>query len=174
MKDILDKSADKYEAFVRKILPLNPPVLHHWFAHGTDPSSWLQKRLNFCRSQALWCMLGYLVGLGDRHGENILVDMCSGRLVHVDFDCLFGQGLLLDTPEIVPFRLTQNCVAALGVTGIEGSFRLCCELCMGILRDRTNLQTCLSVLHSFIADPLMEWRRNYARPDPTQDPAREK
>jgi phosphatidylinositol kinase/protein kinase (PI-3 family) len=25
-------------------------------------------------------MLGYLVGLGDRHGENILLDTDSGRL----------------------------------------------------------------------------------------------
>ena len=29
--------------------------------------------------EALWCMLGYLVGLGDRHGENILLDTESGR-----------------------------------------------------------------------------------------------
>ena len=27
-------------------------------------------------------MLGYLVGLGDRHGENILLDTDSGRLDH--------------------------------------------------------------------------------------------
>lgn len=82
------------------------------------------------RSQALWCMLGYVVGLGDRHGENILLEIDSGRVVHVDFDCLFGKGMLLPRPETVPFRLTQNCVSALGVTGIEGVFRRTCELCM--------------------------------------------
>jgi len=173
MKELLDTSRhlgkDRHAVFLKEILPKHPPVLQYWFLHSTDPSTWLAKRRSFCHSQALWCMLGYIVGLGDRHGENILVDMRSGRLVHVDFECLFGAGLKLETPEKVPFRLTQNCVAALGVTGIEGSFRLTCELCLGILRERTNLQTCLSVLHSFLADPLMEWRVKSG-----QDIAREK
>ncbi|CAE7339383.1 rad3 [Symbiodinium sp. KB8] len=112
--------------------------------------------------KALWCMLGYLVGLGDRHGENILLDTESGRMVHVDFDCLFGKGMLLEKPEMVPFRLTQNCVAvgvlgvtqsgeyAMGVTGVEGTFRQCCEVTMEVLRDRANTQTLLSVLHASV------------------------
>merc|ERR1711920_227900 len=44
-----------------------------------------------------------------------------------------------------------------GVTGVEGVFRQSCELCMDVLRDRGNRQTLLSVLHVFIADPLIEW-----------------
>eukprot|EP00929_Paragymnodinium_shiwhaense_P055457 TRINITY_DN27782_c0_g2_i2.p1 TRINITY_DN27782_c0_g2~~TRINITY_DN27782_c0_g2_i2.p1 ORF type:complete len:1767 (+),score=455.48 TRINITY_DN27782_c0_g2_i2:361-5301(+) len=157
IKLILDASKDLYQSFTRQILPRHPPVLHHWFMLGTDPATWLSKRLAFSRSQALWCMIGYVVGLGDRHGENILVDTESGRMVHVDFDCLFGKGMQLERPETVPFRLTQNCVAALGVTGVEGVFRQACELCMQVLRDQTNRQTLLSVLHAFIADPLIEW-----------------
>lgn len=31
------------------------------------------------------------MGLGDRHGENILVDASSGDVVHVDFSCLFDR-----------------------------------------------------------------------------------
>lgn len=30
-------------------------------------------------------------------------------------------------PEKVPFRMTHNIEAALGVTGVEGIFRLSCE-----------------------------------------------
>jgi len=109
-------------------------------------------------------MLGYILGLGDRHGENILLDTESGCVVHVDFDCLFGKGMLLERPETVPFRLTQNCVSALGITGIEGVFRKSCELCMEVLRDRANQQTLLSVLHVFIADPLIEWTSKPQKP----------
>lgn len=29
--------------------------------------------------------------LGDRHGENILLDTTNGDVVHVDFNCLFGM-----------------------------------------------------------------------------------
>lgn len=43
-------------------------------------------------------------GLGDRHGENILIDQASGDVVHVDFSCLFDKGLTLEKPEMVPFR----------------------------------------------------------------------
>jgi serine/threonine-protein kinase ATR len=165
VKEILDTCKSKYEAFIKQVLPRHPPILHRWFSLNADPSVWLSKRLLFTRSQALWSMLGYIVGLGDRHGENILVDQESGRMVHVDFDCLFGKGMSLETPECVPFRLTQNCVAAMGVTGVEGVFRNCCELSMGVLRDRANKQTLLSVLHVFIADPLIDWSRSRGRTD---------
>ena len=50
--------------------------------------------------------------------------------MHVDFNCLFEKGKALETPERVPFRLTQNIVAALGVTGVEGPFRIAAELAM--------------------------------------------
>jgi len=52
-------------------------------------------------------MVGHIVGLGDRHGENLLLDSVSGDIVHVDFSCLFDKGITLQQPEVVPFRLTQ-------------------------------------------------------------------
>lgn len=36
-------------------------------------------------------MVGYIVGLGDRHGENILFDSSCGDTVHVDLNCLFNK-----------------------------------------------------------------------------------
>ena len=36
-------------------------------------------------------IVGYIVGLGDRHGENILIDSTNGDSVHVDFSCLFNR-----------------------------------------------------------------------------------
>src|SRR5262249_20160970 len=104
----------------------------------------------------VWSMVGNVVGLGDRHGENILIDEKNGECVHVDFDCLFGKGLTLEKPEIVPFRLTPNIVDALGVTGVEGLFRRSCEISMGVLR--ANQETLMSVLATFIYDPLVEWK----------------
>jgi len=57
-------------------------------------------------------MVGHIVGLGDRHGENILIDTMSGECVHVDFECLFDKGLMLQRPEIVPFRCVSAAVAS--------------------------------------------------------------
>ena len=36
-------------------------------------------------------IVGYILGLGDRHGENILLDSTNGDCVHVDFNCLFNK-----------------------------------------------------------------------------------
>ena len=36
-------------------------------------------------------MVGHIVGLGDRHGENILLDATTGDCVHVDFAFLFDR-----------------------------------------------------------------------------------
>jgi serine/threonine-protein kinase ATR len=112
--------------------------------------------------------VGYVLGLGDRHSENILLEATTGAVVHVDFNCLFEkvyrpvspidiQGQSFEKPERVPFRLTQNLVDALGVTGYDGVFRRAGEVTMRLLRD--NSDTLMSVLESFIHDPLVEWNR---------------
>ena len=61
----------------------------------------------------------------------------------------------MEVPERVPFRLTQNMVDALGVTGVEGVFRIASELSLQLLRD--NKDILMSVLDTFIHDPLVEW-----------------
>jgi len=63
----------------------------------------------------------------------------------------------------VPFRLTQNLVDGLGVTGVEGVFRIACEVTMQLLHD--NRDCLMSVLDAFIHDPLMEWEDEKRRLD---------
>ena len=36
-------------------------------------------------------MVGYIIGLGDRHYENIMLDEGTGETVHCDFNCLFDK-----------------------------------------------------------------------------------
>ena len=52
--------------------------------------------------------VGYLMGLGDRHLDNILLDRHSAEVVHIDYNIVFERGRRLPVPEIVPFRLTQT------------------------------------------------------------------
>lgn len=96
----------------------------------------------------------YIVGLGDRHGENILMDSTTGECVHVDFNCIFNKGERFETPERVPFRLTHNMVDALGATGCEGVYRRTCEATMAMLRREVD--SLMPVLSSFVHDPLVE------------------
>ena len=50
--------------------------------------------------------VGYLLGLGDRHLDTILLDARSGSVVHIDFNIVFERGRKLRVPELVSFRLT--------------------------------------------------------------------
>lgn len=138
------------------ILSRYVPTFHQWFLlHFPEPTAWLEARTTFTRSTAVWSAVGHVVGLGDRHGENILLDTASGEAVHVDFDCLFDKGLTLARPELVPFRLTPNMVDAMGVTGYEGSFRRVMEVTLTVLRE--HRLTLLSVLEPFLSDPTVGW-----------------
>lgn len=56
---------------------------------------------------SLW-QVGYMLGLGDRHLDNLLLDKHTGRVVHIDYNIVFDKGQQLRVPEIVPFRLTHT------------------------------------------------------------------
>lgn len=64
-----------------------PPLLYWWFVQKFhDPHAWYEARNRFTLSAAAWSAVGHVIGLGDRHSENILVDTTNGECVHVDFD----------------------------------------------------------------------------------------
>ncbi|KAL5978485.1 hypothetical protein ACLOJK_029602 [Asimina triloba] len=153
------------EMLKTKILPMFPPVFHRWFLTTfSEPAAWFRARVAYAHTAAVWSMVGHIVGLGDRHGENILFDSTTGDCVHVDFSCLFDKGLQLEKPELVPFRLTQlmnaqNMIDGLGITGYEGIFLRVCEITLTVLR--THRETLMSVLETFIHDPLVEWTKSH-------------
>ena len=141
---------------LQSVTEILPPRFHRWFlGNFPEPAAWLSARLSFTRMTAVWSMVGHIVGLGDRHGENILIDCSSGEVVHVDFCCLFDKGLSLAEPEMVPFRLTQNIIDVFGVSGHEGGFKKCCEVTLAVLR--ANKEAILSVMDTFVHDPLVDW-----------------
>ncbi|WAR55831.1 hypothetical protein PtB15_6B574 [Puccinia triticina] len=152
-RDDWDKVKDIFE---NEILPKFPSVFQQWFLNNfPDPTSWLKSRQAYGRTCAVMSMVGFVLGLGDRHGENILFDSTNGDVVHVDFNCLFDKGRTFEVSENVPFRLTHNLVSGLGITGVEGVFRRASEVTMGILRN--NKDSLMSVLETFVHDPLVDW-----------------
>ncbi|CAM1502943.1 Fc.00g077190.m01.CDS01 [Cosmosporella sp. VM-42] len=140
----------------RKVTEKFHPVMRYFFMENfVDPDEWFVKRLAYTRSTAAISMLGHVLGLGDRHGHNILLDTKTGEVVHIDLGVAFEAGRILPVPELVPFRLTRDIVDGMGITKTEGVFRRCCEFTLDALREEQySIMTILDVLRY---DPLYTW-----------------
>ena len=118
---------------------------------------WLNRRTNYTRSLAVMSVVGYILGLGDRHPSNLMLDRHSGKILHIDFgDCFEASMNREKFPEKVPFRLTRMLVQAMGVSGVEGNYRSTCEKVMLVLRS--NKDSVMAMLEAFVHDPLINWR----------------
>lgn len=136
--------------------------------HGDDlakllwlksPSSevWFDRRTNYTRSLAVMSMVGYILGLGDRHPSNLMLDRLSGKILHIDFGDCFEVAMTREKfPEKIPFRLTRMLINAMEVTGIDGTYRRTCESVMSVLHR--NKDSLMAVLEAFVYDPLLNWR----------------
>lgn len=94
-------------------------------------------RDRFIRSTAAYCVITYLLGIGDRHLENIMVTQ-DGRLFHIDYSFALG----LDPKPLAPkMRITEEMIDALG--GAKSTnykmFEEYCSQCYNVLRRHANL-----------------------------------
>eukprot|EP00727_Mastigamoeba_balamuthi_P005946 m51a1_g1971 hypothetical protein (2243) ;mRNA; r:1089871-1097869 len=137
-----------------------------WRSSATCAEMLVKQRV-YAVSVAAMSMIGHVVGLGDRHLDNILFDPVTGEVVHIDYNICFDKGLKLRIPEVIPFRLTQNMVRAMGFTGVEGTFRRSCEDVATAMRGASV--ALLTLLESFVHDPLTDWDSHAAEDDMRKD-----
>jgi phosphatidylinositol kinase/protein kinase (PI-3 family) len=125
----------------------------------TSPTSkhWLMKVKAYNKSIALTSIIGYVLGIGDRHLDNIMIDMSNGKLLHIDFNVSFDKGKRLRIPELVPFRMSRNLERALGIAGVNGIFKHSATQVLKYLGDHPKLIE--FHLESFIHSPLNDWNR---------------
>ena len=118
---------------------------------------WLDHRQRYTRSLAVMSVVGYILGLGDRHPCNLMLERRSGQVVHIDFGDCFDVAMTREKyPERVPFRLTRMLVAAMESGGIAGSFLNTCTVVMAMMRR--NKHSAMALLEAFVYDPLINWR----------------
>ncbi|GAC98161.1 potential phosphatidylinositol kinase [Pseudozyma hubeiensis SY62] len=159
MRDAQSLPAEaKLEAFLDVCEQMRPAFRYFFSDAQRMPRDWYETRLRYTRSVSTNSIVGHVLGLGDRHVSNILLDKESGELVHIDFGVAFDQGKLLPIPELVPFRLTRDLVDGMGMHGVEGTFRRCCEETLRVLRAHQDVIK--TVLEVFRHDPLFAWTSN--------------
>ncbi|KAJ2439192.1 Phosphatidylinositol (PI) 3-kinase, partial [Coemansia sp. RSA 2424] len=106
----------------------------------------------YVKSCAGYCVITYLLGVGDRHLDNLLLTP-HGHLFHVDFGYILGRD---PKPFPPPMKLCKEMVEAMG--GMESlmyqRFKSHCFVAFSILRKSSNLILNLFslMIHSNIPD----------------------
>ncbi|CAH8588952.1 unnamed protein product [Schistosoma turkestanicum] len=176
LKELLHAAGQHYQSQSRSNWPIDvlrevlitleaetPPDLLTRELWASNPScaSWWRVTRTFAKSAGLLSSLGYLVGLGDRHLDNLLIDLSTGHIVHIDYNVCFDKGKSLRVAEKVPFRLTRILRHALGPacqdTLVRGTFRFSAEA--GLHAARHIVDPLLIQLKAFLIDPLADWQQ---------------
>lgn len=156
MKEVQTQSKSvRYQTYKEICKKIKPCLKDFFFNNFTLPDTWFNSRTLYCHGIATTSITGYILGIGDRHCNNILLDKSSGEPIHIDFGIAFDQGKLLPIPETVPFRLTRDIVDGMGVTRVNGMFSKSCEHVIRVLRS--NTQYIAGILDVLKYDPLYSW-----------------
>jgi len=112
--------------------------IRKFFEHHNPKPAQLQACLDtFVKSCAGYCVITYLLGIGDRHLDNLLLTT-DGHLFHIDFGYIFGRD---PKPFPPPMKFCKEMVEAMGGSNSDHyrEFRKLCCLAFNLLRPHANL-----------------------------------
>ncbi|XP_028320340.1 phosphatidylinositol 4,5-bisphosphate 3-kinase catalytic subunit beta isoform isoform X2 [Gouania willdenowi] len=123
----------------------NKDALLNWLKERNSGDALERAIEEFTLSCAGYCVATYVLGIGDRHSDNIMV-RSTGQLFHIDFGHILGnfKSKFGIKRERVPFILTHDFIHVIqqGKTGYTEkfcNFRQNCEDAYLILRKNGNL-----------------------------------
>ena len=98
---------------------------------------------NYLNSLAFWTVTTFLLGVGDRHLENIMIRR-DGILFHIDYGFVFGADCTAS-----PIRLDKNLIEGLGGIKMYEPFKArCCEIYCCLRKHFSLICSCLLRLSS--------------------------
>ncbi|KAG0417082.1 hypothetical protein HPB47_005900, partial [Ixodes persulcatus] len=75
---------DRLSTYRKVCRHFHPVFRYFFFENFPEPVRWFERRRAYVRSVATGSIVGYILGLGDRHCANILVDKHTAELIHID------------------------------------------------------------------------------------------
>lgn len=159
-KVIAPQSADVTTNFenVQALIP-GDLLRRQLFDISASFESFLSVRDEFAKSLAVFSACSYILGIGDRHLDNFLLDLRTGAVIGIDFGVSFGAGAsMLPVPELIPFRYTRQMDFVF--QPYDGSNLLTQDMqaVFGALRDKK--QVIESVMNVFLHEPLLDWQKS--------------
>lgn len=73
---------------------------------SASPEAFYSLRMNFARTHSQLCICHYLLGIGDRHQSNYMIDLETGAMVGIDFGHAFGSATQVNEQAIVDSTAT--------------------------------------------------------------------
>ncbi|EAY19275.1 PIKK family atypical protein kinase [Trichomonas vaginalis G3] len=136
---------------VKKLLLIN----------ANSSKDWITRRVEFTVSLAIGSVVGYVIFLGNRNPSNILMNINSARISHINFSSALStikEEICADSGKQMPFRLTRMFINALELSKTEGSFQHISEAILSLLQQ--NKEDILSILEIFVKDPSLISRKS--------------
>ncbi|XP_062426360.1 DNA-dependent protein kinase catalytic subunit [Rhea pennata] len=124
---------------------------------STAPEAFLSLRSHFASSHALMCISHWILGIGDRHLSNFMINKETGGMVGIDFGHAFGSATqFLPVPELMPFRLTRQFVNLMMPVKEWG---LIYSVMVHALRAyRADPDLLISTMDVFVKEPSLDWK----------------
>lgn len=118
--------------------------------------TYLAMRGCFCRSLGALTVSSYLLGIGDRHLDNFMLEDGTGRVVGIDFGHAFGSATYqLPVPELVGVRLTRQMTSFL--KPLDSSVLLRTHMVLALKALRARGDELMRVMEVFVSEPLLDW-----------------
>lgn len=111
--------------------------IQNYILEKNENASINEIREHYMKSCVSYCIIGYILGIGDRHLENIMISR-SGTIFHIDFGYVLGKEPKLFSPEI---RITPEMIDAMGGTNgrYYSEFKILCQRAYTCIRRHAPL-----------------------------------
>ena len=100
----------------------------------------------FIKSCAGYCVITYILGVGDRHLDNLMLKP-TGELFHIDFGYILGRD---PRSWPTPIRLTKEMIETMGGRDSEGFQRFLSHCCQAYKVLRSHASLILNLFHLMI------------------------
>uniref|UniRef100_A0A7R9WKA5 PI3K/PI4K catalytic domain-containing protein n=1 Tax=Pseudictyota dubia TaxID=2749911 RepID=A0A7R9WKA5_9STRA len=117
---------------------------------------------NYVKSCAGYSVITYLLGVGDRHLDNLLLH-ANGHFLHCDYSFILGQ----DPKTYLPMRITEEMVLGMGGRDSDNfaKFLSLAGAAFVALRRHSNVRALLSHVRTMARTDLPSVSQNGQRPE---------
>ncbi|TKS87933.1 DNA-dependent protein kinase catalytic subunit [Collichthys lucidus] len=138
-----------------QVIPIN--TRRAFLKMCNSPEAFLSLRSHFISSHALLCVSHWILGIGDRHLSNFMINMETGGMIGIDFGHAFGSATqFLPVPELMPFRLTQQFVNLMQPLKESGLIQSVMVHSLRAYSAEPDLL--LNTMDVFVKEPSLDWK----------------